>query len=224
MSASLRGLSRWWSSLLCCLTTLWGLLFETEGGHDTGKGGAEPWNTQLFPVPVHLQRGIFIFWGEAGTGGSTKEATTGIWKPFFATLSRLTLLLATRAAFCQLFLRLSSARSTPFRNINWGLGRISFSFGGGGWGVDNFSPTGVGLWRTTTFSLKMCTSSARSSASKCCSAAFFVVVILQFFSLAFPPIRGLPPSDVPEDLAHALLHAQPEASPRAPTTSVAIFV
>lgn len=86
--------------------------------------------------------------------------------------------------------------------------------------MDNFSPTGVGLWRTTTFSLKMCTSSARSSASKCCSAAFFVVVILQFFSLAF----RLPPSDVPEDLAHALLHAQPEASPCAPTTSVAIFV
>lgn len=73
------------------------------------------------PCAGSLAAGDFyflFFGGEAGTGGSTKEATTGIWKPFFATLSRLTLLLATRAAFCQLFLTLSSARSTPFRNIN----------------------------------------------------------------------------------------------------------
>lgn len=33
------------------------------------------------------------------------------------------------------------------------------------------SPDGVGLWRTTTSSLKTCTSSARSSASKCRSTS-----------------------------------------------------
>lgn len=193
MSASLRGLSRWWSSLLCCLTTLWGLLFETEGGHDTGKGGAEPWNTQLFPVPVHLQRGIFIFWGEAGTGGSTKEATTGIWKPFFATLSRLTLLLATRAAFCQLFLRLSSARSTPFRNINWGLGRISFSFGGGGGGWIIFPQPGSD-YGGRRHSLWRCVRALRGHRQV--SVALLLFLLLSFCSFSrwlSPPSEACPP-------------------------------
>lgn len=106
------------------------------------------------PCAGSLAAGDFYFLGGSGYRGSTKEATTGIWKRFFATLSRLTLLLATRAAFCQLFLTLSSARSTPFRTINWGLGRISFSFGGGGGGWIIFPQPGSdyggrrhSLWR-----------------------------------------------------------------------------
>lgn len=186
MSASLRGLSRWWSSLLCCLTALWGLLFETGGGgQDTGKGGAEPWNTQLFPVPVHSQRGIFIFWGKRVQGVRRRRQQLG-----FGNLS------------LQLFPDLPCCWRHEWRFVSYSwhcrlpvallLGTLIEVWDAfifllvGGWGVDNFSPTGVGLWRTTTFSLKMCTSSARSSASKCCSAAFFCCCHFAVFLVGFP--------------------------------------
>lgn len=139
--------------------------------YDTGKqrgrrgrtGGLPNWIIELPLCRFTLSCAAF-FWGGRGVdeGGNNWNSETFLWNSLPTTL-----LLTTQVACCQLFLSKSLLLVTFAFPLLEHYQVWDAHFG------DNFSPAGVGLWRTTTFSLKMCTSSARSLASKCCIADLF---------------------------------------------------
>lgn len=151
----------WQPRMVCILTR------EYDTGKQRGRrgrtGGLPNWIIELPLCRFTLSCAAF-FWGG---GGSTKEATTGIQKPFFETLYRLPCCWPHKWRVVSYFCR-KVCCLWPSRSLYWSIIRSGTHILG-----IIFPQPGEGLWRTTTFSLKMCTSSARSLASKCCIADLF---------------------------------------------------